>query len=216
MTFEEASRRYSELNGRRLAGRMTPREFYAAVTQLRVQDAKGVWWTLDPGGGGWLWWNGSAWAPAQPAGASTDQARASAFGPASARARPRPRRPWEMISVVGGFVAGAVYYYYSTLRADYEGSDWQSAALIALMPVALMLLRKPTDTLLRPLQSIRSKIPPLVLVGAGLVAPYLAAYYLYDQELPGVGRLIQYEYMRVTLVVGTLLSYVILRTPMKR
>lgn len=217
MTFEEAARRYAELNGRRLAGHMGPQEFQAAVAQLRVQDARGVWWTLDPSSGGWLWWNGAAWAPAQSA---AHQAGASGSPAGMARAAPARRRSggsWGIVSILGGFVAGAGYYYYSSLRADREGGvDWQSTALIILMPLLLAAFRRPIDGLLRPLQGFRSKIPPLALVGAGLIAPYVVAHYLYDQNLPGVGRLIQYEYMRTTLVFGTLISYVILRTPARR
>jgi hypothetical protein len=214
ITFEEAGRRYSELRGRRATGQLSEQEFHAALAQLRVQDARGVWWTLDPGGN-WLWWNGSAWAVTQQAGGAPPAA-AAARAPVRAPAK-RGGRPWQTLSVLGGLVAAAGYYYYSSLRSEQEGGvDWQSAALIALVPILLSILRKPVDQLLQPFQAIRSKVPPLVLVGAGLIAPYVAAYYLYDQNVPGIGRLIQYEYMRVTLVVGTLLSYVILRTPVKR
>ena len=212
MTFEEAGRRYSELRGRRAAGQLSEHEFHAALAQLRVQDAQGTWWTLDPGGN-WLYWSGSAWAPAQSAAPpSGEPARHQHTAPAR-----RSGGRWGIVSVLGGFVAGAGYFYYSSLRADYEGGvDWQSTALIVLMPLLLALFRRPVDALLRPLQSLRSKVPPLVLIGAGLIVPYVVAHYIYGQDLPGLGRMIEYEYMRTTLVIGTLLSYVILRTPARR
>jgi hypothetical protein len=235
MDFEEAGRRYVDLRARYGAGQLDQRQFADAVGRLRVQDAAGRWWTLDPDGG-WLWWNGAAWVAAagtQSGGAAVatrvaarparrDAPAGSVFG--------KTQRYWNLVSMLGGLVAGGGYYYYSSLRADREGGvDWLSAALIVLMPLLLTVFRGPLDALLRPLNAIKRRIPRLVLIGAGLVTPYLCAYYLYNntallRALPpqivgplyGGSGLIQYEYMRTTLVVGTLLSYVILRMPARR
>ena len=50
----------------------------------------------------------------------------------------------------------------------------------------------------------------LVLVGLGLAAPYLVAFILY--RLPFM-RLTQYPYMRACMVLGSVVAYLILRTP---
>ena len=251
MDFDEAGRRYADLRARRQAGQLDSRQFATAVAQLRVQDAQGVWWTLDPDGR-WLRWNGSAWV-APPAAAAAGGTRPAGGGARAATSpsradrattlRPqaggaaktaglllsRPQSFWNRVSIVGGLVAGVGYLYYSSLRAAGEGGiDWQGAALMILMPLLLTLFRGPIDALLRPLNGIKARVPRLVLIGAGLITPYVCAYYLYNnnallQALPqglrsalyGSYGLIQYEYMRTTLVVGTLLSYAILRMPPK-
>jgi hypothetical protein len=227
--FEEAGRRYAELRARYQAGQLDPRQFADSVARLRVQDGSGAWWTLDPTGGQWLRWNGSAWVKPPTAGRSEAAGSAPRQTGSAGLLLGKTQRYWNLVSMIGGLVAGGGYYYYSNLRADREGGvDWQSAALIVLMPLLLTIFRRPIDALLRPLNGIKTRIPRLVLIGAGLVTPYVCSFYLYNnsallQSLPreivgplyGGAGLIQYEYMRTTLVVGTLLSYVILRLPPK-
>lgn len=66
MTFEEAGQRYVQLRMAMTSGSLTMEDFNAAIAQLQVQDATGLWWQLDPSDGAWLFWNGQAWARPAP------------------------------------------------------------------------------------------------------------------------------------------------------
>lgn len=72
MTFEEASARFSQLESMWRAGQIGHPQFIASAGELRVQDASGAWWQIDPQTRAWLMWNGAAWVnpaqmpPAQP------------------------------------------------------------------------------------------------------------------------------------------------------
>ncbi|MCX6637849.1 MAG: hypothetical protein NT090_22565 [Acidobacteria bacterium] len=67
MTFEEAGSRYAQLRDQFQAGQLDFASFQAATAQLTVVDPDGTWWQIEPAGGEWVMWNGSAWVrPAQP------------------------------------------------------------------------------------------------------------------------------------------------------
>jgi hypothetical protein len=119
---------------------------------------------------------------------------------------------WNVLSVAGGAASGGLWYWYSTLRGASEGVDTHTPLIMIGLSVGLVLLRRPIDMLLAPLQSIRRKIPGLALVGAGLATPLLVAQRLYGGTFMGE-RMIEYPYLHACVVMGTLLSYVILRTP---
>ena len=61
-----------------------------------------------------------------------------------------------------------------------EGS--RDAFYIMAIPVIIVFLRKPLDALLTPLQKIKQHIPRLLLIGAGLAAPYLVADFIYKHK----------------------------------
>lgn len=67
MTFEEASARFAQLEAMYRAGQMGHPQFLASAGEIRVQDAAGAWWQIDPQTRAWLTWNGAAWVnPALP------------------------------------------------------------------------------------------------------------------------------------------------------
>ena len=98
-----------------------------------------------------------------------------------------------------------------------EGVDLVTPLLTTAIPLALVWFRRETDALLRPLQPLRTQIPGAVLIGMGLVAPFLVSGVIYGvgRFVPGVlrGFFIEYPYLRLSVVFGTLVSYAILRTP---
>jgi len=118
----------------------------------------------------------------------------------------RSQHWFDMASIAGGGIAGALWYIYSSIRSSYEGKDLLTPLIMVLLPVAIVLLRKPIDRLLALLDPIRRRIPRAVLIGAGLAAPFVVAMLLY-------GKYTEYPYLRISTVVGTLLSYAIIRTP---
>jgi hypothetical protein len=68
MDFQEAESKYFELKGRLNSGKLTPEQFRAEVSELRIQDDDGRYWTVDARTGGWLLYDGTKWVPAQPPG----------------------------------------------------------------------------------------------------------------------------------------------------
>jgi hypothetical protein len=121
---------------------------------------------------------------------------------------------WDALAIGGGALTGVLWYAYSSVRAVQEGGikDPHTALLMLLIPIGIVAFRKPVDKLLLPLDAIRRRIPRLVLVGAGLAAPYAVAGHMYGKTYFGV-YMDQFPYMRAAMVVGILVSYIILRTP---
>ena len=78
---------------------------------------------------------------------------------------------------------------------------------MVVIPILLIVLRKPLDAALRPLEPFRSKIPPMVLAGCGVAIPFLVANYLYSNGES------QFPFMFKAYVYSTILSYIVLRTP---
>jgi hypothetical protein len=64
MTPSQAQQRFATLRSDLQAGRLDQQRFAAEVAELRLQDADGRWWQIEPNSGGWLVWDGSKWAPA--------------------------------------------------------------------------------------------------------------------------------------------------------
>ena len=105
------------------------------IAQLTVTDPQGAYWQLEPDSGQWLTYNGAAWVP---------PARRARTASSSSRARSRIRRPrpveqktswgqivWDVISVAGGAIMSAVWYWYSRhgrdgARQEDPVSRWSS------------------------------------------------------------------------------------------
>ncbi len=199
MTFDEAGQHYAAYRAQMDAGQMNPVDFQAAVAQLKVQDSSGVWWQMGPGGE-WLSWNGTEWVT--PAGPAKPPAAAGWNSPGKGN-----QIFWDVLCVLGSCVMAYAWYWYSGLDKSLNQPDTKSAVTMVVMPILLIVLRRPLDRLLAPLQKFRQSIPPMVLVGVGIAIPFLVTNYLYSR---GVSN---YPLMFRTYVISTLLSYVILRTP---
>lgn len=197
MTFEDAAQRYAQLRQQRDYGQLPDAQFRQMVAQLMVVDAQGAYWQPDPDTGQWLTYNGAAWvapgAAAPPAAAPQEQK--SSWG----------QTVWDILSVVGSVALSAVWYWYSGMAET--APDRKTCIAMIVIPIALIVLRKPIDAALRPLEPFRSKIPPMVLAGCGVAIPFLVANYLYSRGES------QFPFMFKSYVYSTLLSYIVLRTP---
>ena len=212
MTFEEAAQRYQQLQQACAAGQIPASDFEAQVEQLVVADPAGTWWRPDARSGQWLTWDGAAWLPASASGASPEAAQRSQPPAATAGGiAPLPttgklsQRIGDIIAIAGSVALAGGLYYYSTLDKG-AAPDQSTPVLMVLIPILLIALRKPIDSILRPVQPLRNRIPRLVLVGAGIAIPFLVASALYPKYT-------QYEYLKRSYVFSTLLSYAVLRTP---
>lgn len=228
MDFVEASQRFAELQTKRKEGRISEPQFRAAVDQLRLRDSSGSWWALDPRTGGWLSWNGTAWAPVPPGQV--------AFPPGSpysgtlpgqkksdntlmdigtfrqiGRNTPwhqRPQKWWDLFSILGGITAAVIWFIYSGIRSSSEGLDLLSPLLMIGIPVFMVTYRAQLDDILIPLQPHRKKFPRLMLVGAGIAVPFLTAFLLYN-----VFFVRNYPLMHWNMLIGTFTAYALTREP---
>ncbi|MBK1720280.1 hypothetical protein [Thiocystis violacea] len=114
---------------------------------------------------------------------------------------------WDLLAIGGGILSGCLWFLYSSIRGVREGVDLTTLMLMPALPVAITLLRPYLDKLLAPVQGFRRRIPKLVLVGMAVVAPFASAFVLYALNYR------QYELMHTNLILGTLLSYALLRNP---
>lgn len=219
MTFEQAAQAFASLQAQWRAGQISPEQFQASVAQLRVQDGAGAWWQIDPTSGQWLQWDGNRWvqpiqnqalaapaasaAPTRPA----NQGTVTSDLPIGAAPAGWGQIVWDVITMLGCAGMAAAWYWYSGMAET--APDTKSCIAMVALPLALILLRPLTDRLLIKLQPFVVRIPRMVLLGMGLAVPFLVASQLY-------GRYTQFDYMFKTLVISTLLSYVIFRTPMVR
>lgn len=121
------------------------------------------------------------------------------------RGRHWGQRTWDALTMLGSAAVGAAWYAYSGLAET--DPDLRSALTMALLPTALVLLRRPLDRLLLPLRSLRERIPRKVRLGIGLAVPFLVSNYLYASGSD------EFDFMFKSVLVSTLASYVVLRNP---
>lgn len=117
----------------------------------------------------------------------------------------RPQRWWDLLCIIGGITAAAIWFVYGSLR---EGIDWLSCILMIAIPLMLVWLRVDLDKMILPLQPAKKRVPRIVLIGIGIVIPFLTAWILYN-----IFNISQYPLMQANLVAGTLAAYVVTRTP---
>ncbi len=67
MNFAEAEEKFRELQARVQRGEALSEEQYQEeLAKLMVQDDRGTFWSLEPGTGRWLYFNGTEWMPGTP------------------------------------------------------------------------------------------------------------------------------------------------------
>jgi len=238
MDFDEAAKRYTELQVQRQNGSLSDHHYRISIDQLRVLDGKGTWWQPDPKGTGWIFWNGTRWQPGTPPLPVKDSpSRAPGAAPQdipeardgvmnketftriqkSTPWKKRPQQWWDRFSVRMGIVVAVVWFIYSgivpvislvTTGTMREGFDLISPLLIIAMPLLLIWKRKGIDTFLMPIQSWRRKFSRKLLIGMGIAIPFLTAFIIYH-----VFQVSEYPLMYLNIVVGTLASYALVREP---
>jgi Bacterial SH3 domain len=67
MDFVSAEAKFNELQARIRRGEaMSEDQYQEELAKLMVQDDSGVFWSLEPGTGRWLFFNGTEWVPGMP------------------------------------------------------------------------------------------------------------------------------------------------------
>ncbi len=230
MNFEEARKRFARLKEQWSHGHISEEQYIAAVNELRVTDASGVWWQPDVTTGGWIFWNGTAWVEGTPPqGAPPAQGRRGGHAGASQSRtdegvfmdmktfreishdkplKERPQRWFDLLSILAGVVAAVLWSIYMSIRASSEGIDFITPLLLIGIPVVLALYRGRIDDMLLPLQPWRKRLPRPVLLGLGIMTPFLTAFVLFN-----VFGISNFALLHWNLIIGILLSYAIVREP---
>ncbi len=120
----------------------------------------------------------------------------------------RPQSWWDYLSIVGGVIVAIIWIFYSGIRSLNEGFDILTPILMVGIPVFLVWFRADIDKYLIPVQPFRKKFPKLVLVGIGIVIPFLTAFIL--STLLSVQN---YPLIHWNTIIGTALAYIISRDP---
>lgn len=115
----------------------------------------------------------------------------------------KARLIWAALLVVGAWWVQTDTRFFQ----QREGLDFITPLIMVMLPAGLAWFRPQIDGLLRPLQPLRQPFPRPMLLGIGLAVPYGVAYLLYWMGWT------QYPYLRLTVTLGTLLSYAVVRTP---
>jgi hypothetical protein len=223
MNFQEAEKKVVLLQNQLKNGQITREQYVASVNQLRVTDSSGRWWQPDPGGAGWLFWDGTSWrkgsppvqVPVQsgkpgPSSGSVSEFRDQMIDFKTFRQiskelplAQRPQKWWDFFSILGGVIGAVIWFFYAI-----EVVDIITPLIIIALPVLLVMFRKNIDGMLQPLQPTRKKIPVMVLVGISIALPFLTAYIFYN--FLGIS---EYSLIRLNMIIGVLVGYALIRNP---
>src|ERR671937_2053845 len=67
MDFAEAEAKFRELQARVQRGEpLSEEQYQEELAKLMIQDDRGTFWSLEPGTGRWLYFNGTEWMPGTP------------------------------------------------------------------------------------------------------------------------------------------------------
>lgn len=115
--------------------------------------------------------------------------------------------PGKMIGVVTAGAGGIWIITKLPIFSETEGLDLLTPLLMLALPIVIVAFRTPLDRLLKPVHALVRWMPPLLRMGIGMAIPFLTANILYQQHI------IEYSLLHWNLVIGTLLSYALVRTP---
>jgi len=119
MNFQEAQRKFWELESIYRAGQMDPVQYRYSLDQLRVIDSQGQAWEMQAQTGQWHVYQRGTWIPAQPPGTPGAYATSPSVRPPE-----RSKRPWLWVLgipvtlLVCLLVAGATYVGLRTLLGN--------------------------------------------------------------------------------------------------
>ncbi len=230
MDWHQARQRRLELDRKLKDGELSRDTYQARVRRLLFMGPAGVWWRPDDSGPGWLSWNGSQWLPDTPGGRlpdteeprTRDHPHGGSGSGALGRAleertiflseglhvplRRRSQEWWDFCSVIAGCAGAVIWFLFSWLGT--RSPDFVTPVLIAGMPPVLIYSRPFSDPLLVPLGSMRNTLKPTYRVLLGLAAPFIVSFLLAT-----ILKVQGYSLAGLTLVIGGLLSYAIMRDP---
>ncbi|HSQ92809.1 MAG TPA: hypothetical protein VLL74_00775, partial [Methanoregula sp.] len=242
MNVKEAAARFAELQVQRQKGLLSDQEYRSLIDQLKVQDAKGTWWQPDPGGTGWIFWDGVKWQPGalQPAGSPAPAMSGPQYSAAGtqdfsgfragimdkgtysqiSRNVPWNKRPqswWDRFSITLGIVVAVVWFVYASLTPVISllTSGYMSEEFDLVSP--LLMVAMPL-VLIWKRKEIDNLLMPLQPTRQKvsrklLIGMGIAVPFLTAFIIYHVFGISQYPLMYWNIVIGTLASYALVREP---
>ncbi len=156
---------YSRLKALYQAGKLNRDQFIVEVQKLQAQDAQGFYWAVDAGTGNLLRYEGERWVPYKvtaKSSSSIDQKLIS---------NPGCRKALGVVTLVMPIVTAFIWFAYSSLSPSSEGWDCLTPMILAGLPITLILVQKPLDSILMPIHRIKKAFPKIFLRGAALAIP---------------------------------------------
>lgn len=242
MDLTEAATRYAELQIRRQKGLLSDQEYRSLIDQLRVQDKKGTWWQPDPGGTGWMFWDGAKWQPGTPPPVGSPAPHLSIPQPGAAGTQDfsgfragimdkgtffrisqsvpwnkRPQSWWDRFSITLGIVVAVVWFVYASLTPVISllTSGYMSEEFDLISP--LLMVAMPL-VLIWKRKEIDNLLIPLQptrnkVSRKLLIGMGIAVPFLTAFVIYHVFGISQYPLMYWNIVIGTLASYALVREP---
>jgi hypothetical protein len=200
--LEWLQQRYRYLRQQYRAGRLTEAQFDQQVEALRVQDAGGAWWAVDPHSGTLLTHDGARWVPAPAPGGRVSP------GPARRGARSgRPRRA-ALLAFGMPLLMAAIWFVWGALHPVLEqGIDCLTPLLMAGLPIGLLLFQRQLDPYLLPLQPFLKRFPRPLRGGMVFALPVVLGLLFSSTASAGFGAL------RLTLIASILGAHLLLHEP---
>lgn len=136
MDFVTAEEKFNELQARIRRGEpMSEDQYQEELAKLMVQDEAGVFWSLEPGTGRWLYFNGTEWVPGMPPAPSVPPP-ATPIMTGAVMETPSTYEPYASQAPESGAPAGAdlaaagasTYYVQSDLTRPIDSSSSYSGA----------------------------------------------------------------------------------------
>lgn len=215
MTIDQMMQAHRQLTADFQAHRIDQAGYAAGLTCLKALDAEKRWWSCTPEGA-FVWYDGSRWIPGRPPVAPAQPGRAAPAAAAGGSHAAAPRLTgWRKISatpilaVLPGAVIGGIWFLYTLFQlifGDGAGVDFLTPAILTGVPLLLWLLRKPLDSLLRPLQKFQASFPFALRLGVALAVPMLTGCGCSLISTTG------FSAVHFTALISTLFGYLLLHT----
>lgn len=215
LTINQMLQAHRQLTADFQANRIDQANYAAALTCLKALDAEKRWWSCTPEGG-FVWYDGSHWIPGRPP-VGQAQAVGTVQPPLQAAPNKNPRLSgWQKIAatpilaILPGAVIGGIWFLYTLLQLILGGMatvDILTPVILTIVPLLLWLLRKPLDSLLRPLQKFQASFPFALRLGLALAVPMLTGCGCSLITTTG------FSAVHFTALISTLFGYFLLHTP---
>ncbi len=242
MDLTEAATQYAELQIRRQKGLLSNLEYQSLIDQLKVQDKKGTWWQPDPGGTGWIFWDGAKWQPGtfpptgspapglsipQPSATGTqnfsgfraDIMDKGTFSRISQSVpwNKRPQSWWDRFSITLGIVVAVIWFVYASLTPVISllTSGYMSEEFDFISPLLMVAMPLVLIWKRKEIDNILMPLQPTrhKISRKLLIGMGIAVPFLTAFIIYHVFGISQYPLMYWNIMIGTLASYALVREP---
>ncbi|NPV77133.1 MAG: hypothetical protein HPY59_12270 [Anaerolineae bacterium] len=201
LLLETLQKEYQRLRHQVEKGQLTSQQYQESLEKLMLQDERGVWWTVDPTTGRYLYYDVDHWV-----------ALDNPFLHLQAKTGNEKEKPdWRstiiLVSLIVPILTAIAWWAYTSLPASSEGMDLGTPLIIAGVPLLLYIFHQPLDGLLRPFHGFLRLIPRPMLWVIALALPIVISLVVSNATISGYGS------MRFLYTLGVLLPYILLRKP---